>query len=124
MTATASSFQVTVTVTDNNDGTLDVAVTYPDGANGVLAFANSYNTNEVSVAFAGAKKIDAGEWVDGPSLEDIAGAFTFTLSGVDEEGNPAPVPDNATATNDASGQHRVFAHHLHARQRVRRRGPG
>lgn len=40
-------------------------------------------------------------------LADIAGKYTFTLTGVDEDGNDAPLPNNATgsakANNDASG---------------------
>ena len=41
VTQTASSFNFTVTVTDNGDGTLSAIVNYPAGG---LAFVNTYNT--------------------------------------------------------------------------------
>ena len=105
VTATASSFQITVVVTDNNDGTLSAQVAqYPDGSNSALAFANIYNTNSVDMTFVGAKQIDNGGWTDAPTLAQIAGEYTFTLSGVEEgTDNPAPLPADPTATNDATG---------------------
>lgn len=107
ITASTSSFQVTVVVTDNNNGTYGVAVTYPDGSGDTLAFANTYQTNEVPLAVSGAKVINANGWSDAPDLKDIAGQYTFTLSGVDEDGNSAPLPGGATgsvtANNDAAG---------------------
>lgn len=105
VTATASSFQITVVVTDNNDGTLSAQVAqYPDGSNSALAFANTYNTNSVDMTFVGAKQIDNGGWTDAPTLAQIAGEYTFTLSGVEEgTDNPAPLPADPTATNDATG---------------------
>ena len=107
ITPSTSSFQVTVVVTDNNDGTYGVAVTYPDGSGDALAFANTYQTNEVPLTVSGKKAIDANGWSDAPDLADIAEQYTFTLSGVDENGNPAPLPSGAegsvTANNDAAG---------------------
>lgn len=104
VTPTASSFQITVVVTDNNNGKLSAEVTqYPDDSNNTLAFANTYNTNTVAVSFSGAKRIDNGGWADAPTLAQIAGEYTFTLSGVDENGNAAPLPADPTATNDATG---------------------
>lgn len=105
VTATASSFQITVVVTDNNDGKLSAQVAqYPDGSNSALAFANIYNTNSVDMTFVGAKQIDNGGWTDAPTLAQIAGEYTFTLSGVEEgTDNPAPLPADPTATNDATG---------------------
>lgn len=107
ITPSTSSFQVTVVVTDNNDGTYGVAVTYPDGSGDALAFANTYQTNEVPLTVSGKKAIDANGWSDAPDLADIAEQYTFTLSGVDENGNPAPLPGSAegsvTANNDAAG---------------------
>lgn len=107
ITPSTSSFQVTVVVTDNNDGTYGVAVTYPDGSGDALAFANTYQTNEVPLTVSGKKAIDANGWSDAPDLADIAEQYTFTLSGVDENGNPAPLPGGAegsvTANNDAAG---------------------
>ena len=107
ITPTSSSFTVNVVVTDNNDGTLRIDVTYPQGSNGTLAFVNTYEAEEVPLTIVGQKKIDNGGWADAPTLADIAGKYTFTLTGVDEDGNDAPLPNNATgsakANNDASG---------------------
>lgn len=107
ITPTASSFTVNVVVTDNNDGTLSVAVTYPQDSNNTLSFVNTYEAEEVPLSIRGKKQIDNGGWADAPTLADIAGKYTFTLTGVDEDGNDAPLPGNATdsvtANNDASG---------------------
>lgn len=107
ITPTASSFTVNVVVTDNNDGTLGIDVTYPQDSNDTLAFVNTYEAEEVPLNIAGKKQIDNGGWADAPTLADIAGKYTFTLTGVDEDGNEAPLPNNATgsatANNDASG---------------------
>lgn len=107
ITPTSSSFTVNVVVTDNNDGTLGIDVTYPRDSNDTLAFVNTYEAEEVPLNIAGKKQIDNGGWADAPTLADIAGKYTFTLTGVDEDGNDAPLPGNATdsvtANNDASG---------------------
>lgn len=99
ITPSTSSFQIAVTVTDNDDGTLSVSVTYPEGSDDTLTFANTYQTNEMSVNFNGAKLIDINGFNTAPTLVDVEGAYTFTLTG--EEG--APMPDSTTANNDATG---------------------
>lgn len=99
VTAIEGSFQITVTVTDNNDGTLDIAVTYPEGSNDSLTFRNAYGAGEDGTAvlnIKGAKDLDVES---GNNVPDIAGRYTFELSG--SEG--APMPDNTTAKNDAAG---------------------
>lgn len=99
VTAIEASFQITVTVTDNNDGTLSIAVTYPEGSNDNLTFRNAYGAGEDGTAvlnIKGAKDLDVES---GNNAPDIAGKYTFELSG--SEG--APMPDNTTATNDAAG---------------------
>lgn len=99
VTAIESSFQITVTVTDNNDGTLSIAVTYPEGSNDNLTFRNAYGAGEDGTAvlnIKGAKDLDVES---GNNAPDIAGKYTFELSG--SEG--APMPDNTTAKNDAAG---------------------
>ena len=68
ITPTASSFTVNVVVTDNNDGTLGIDVTYPQGSNGTLAFVNTYEAEEVPLTIVGQKKIDNGGWADAPTL--------------------------------------------------------
>lgn len=107
ITPTSSSFTVNVVVTDNNDGTLGIDVTYPRDSNDTLAFVNTYEAEEVPLNIAGKKQIDNGGWADAPTLAGIADKYTFTLTGVDEDGNEAPLPNDATgsvtANNDASG---------------------
>lgn len=49
VTAAASSFGITVKVTDNGKGGLDVAVTYPEGSDGTLSFVNGYSAGEATV---------------------------------------------------------------------------
>lgn len=107
ITTTAPSFTVNVVVTDNNDGTLGIDVTYPQDSNDTLSFVNTYEAEEVPLAINGKKQIANGGWADAPTLADIEGKYTFTLTGVDEDGNEAPLPGDATgsvtASNDASG---------------------
>ena len=98
VTAIADSFAITVTVTDNNDGTLGIAVAYPDGGNG-LTFRNAYGEGDegkATVNVAGTKTLEVES---GNNAPDIAGKYTFTLTG--SEG--APMPEKTTATNDAAG---------------------
>ena len=88
------SFQITVTVTDNGDGTLDIQVTYPEGG---LSFVNTYGQDaQADITVNGAKVLDAAEGLSAP---DITGKFTFTIQG--SEG--APMPQNTTAVNDEAG---------------------
>lgn len=105
VTATASSFDITVKVTDNGKGGLDVAVVYPEGSDGTLSFVNGYGTNEATVDLAGTKTLALGQAGLGLAQADIAGKYTFKIEPLD--GAPAPV--NASdktvteATNDAAG---------------------
>ena len=98
-----TSFQVTVNVTDNNDGTLTVAVVYPEGSNDTLAFANSYGKTATALVNVDGSKLYDHPTGTGYNAPDIAGKFTFTLTGTDEDGNPAPLPEKTVATNDAAG---------------------
>ncbi len=92
--AQASTFGVTVNVTDNGDGTLTCDVAYPDGG---LAFVNEYQPTEATISLTGTKSLNVPEGLTGPA--DITGKFTFTATG--EEG--APMPERTSATNDGSG---------------------
>lgn len=94
VTATASNFDITVKVTDNGKGGLDVAVAYPDGSDGTLSFVNGYGTNEATVDLAGTKTLALGQAGLGLTQADIAGKYTFKVEPLD--GAPAPV--------DASGK--------------------
>lgn len=105
VTATSSSFDITVKVTDNGKGGLDVAVTYPDGSDGKLPFVNGYGTNEATVDLAGTKTLALGQAGLGLTQADIAGKYTFKIEPLD--GAPAPVDASGKtvteAVNDAAG---------------------
>lgn len=105
VTAAASSFDITVKVTDNGRGGLDVAVVYPEGSDGKLSFVNGYGTNEATVDFAGTKTLALGQAGLGLTQADIAGKYTFKIEPLD--GAPAPVDDSGKtvteAANDAAG---------------------
>ena len=105
VTATASSFDITVKVTDNGKGGLDVAVVYPEGSDGTLSFVNGYGTNEATVDLAGTKTLALGQAGLGLTQVDIAGKYTFKITPLD--GAPAPVDASGKtvteATNDAAG---------------------
>lgn len=105
VTATASSFDITVKVTDNGKGGLDTAVTYPEGSDGTLSFVNGYGTNEATVDLAGTKTLALGQAGLGLTQADIEGKYTFKIEPLD--GAPAPVDASGKtvteATNDAVG---------------------
>lgn len=105
VTATASSFDITVKVTDNGRGGLDVAVTYPEGSDGKLSFVNGYGTNEATVDLAGTKTLALGQAGLGLTQADIEGKYTFKIEPLD--GAPAPVDASGKtvteAVNDAAG---------------------
>ena len=105
VTATASSFDITVKVTDNGKGGLDAAVAYPEGSDGKLPFANGCGTNEATVDLAGTKTLALGQAGLGLTQADIAGKYIFKIEPLD--GAPAPVDASgktvAEATNDAAG---------------------
>lgn len=94
----AAGFQLTVTVTDNGNGTLGIVVAYPGGGDG-LTFRNTYGEDDQGKAtlnINGTKTLDVQSGNNAPSIE---GKYTFTLTG--SEG--APMPATTEAHNDASG---------------------
>ena len=105
VTAATSSFGITVKVTDNGKGGLDVAVTYPEGSDGTLSFVNGYSAGEATVDIAGTKTLALGQAGLGLTQADIAGRYTFKIEPLD--GAPAPVDASGKtvteATNDAAG---------------------
>ena len=105
VTATASSFGITVKATDNGKGGLDVAVDYPGGSDGTLSFVNGYGTNEATVDIAGTKTLALSQAGLGLAQADIAGKYTFKIEPLD--GAPALVDASGKtvteATNDAAG---------------------
>ena len=105
VTAAASSFDITVKVTDNGKGGLDVAVAYPEGSDGTLSFVNGYRADEATVDLAGTKTLALSQAGLGLTQADIAGKYTFKIEPLD--GAPAPVDASGKtvteATNDAAG---------------------
>lgn len=104
VTPVAASFTVKVLVTDSGTGSLDARVVYPEGSDGSLEFRNAYGTGvggatELAVGGAKVLKVESGE-----TAPDIAGKFTFTLTGSKDAPMPEGAKDGAkTAVNDASG---------------------
>lgn len=94
VSATTWSFGFKVIVVDNGDGTLTAK---PDYGGVEPVFENVYGADAVDAALVGTKKLQAAE---GLTPADIAGKFTFTVT-ADEAG--APMPERATAANDAAG---------------------
>ena len=93
---TSGTFDFTVTVTDNGDGTLTAVTNYPDGKS-KFGFVNQYGTDDVDVNVTGSKTLSHAE---GLTPNDITGKFTFTITALTDG---APMPDNTTAKNDAAG---------------------
>ena len=92
---TSGTFDFTVTVTDNGDGTLTAVTNYPDGKS-KFGFVNQYGTDDVDVNVTGSKTLSHAE---GLTPNDIAGKFTFAIAAADG----TPMPENTTAVNDAAG---------------------
>lgn len=105
VTAAASSFGITVKVTDNGKGGLDVAVVYPEGSGGTLSFVNGYNAGEATVDLVGTKTLALHQAGLGLTQADIADKYTFKIEPLN--GAPAPVDASGKtvteATNDAAG---------------------
>ena len=94
----AAGFQITVTVTDNGDGTLGISVAYPDGSDG-LTFRNTYGEGQTGQATLNINGTKTLRVASGDNAPDIEGKYTFTLTG--SEG--APMPATTEAHNDAAG---------------------
>ena len=94
VSATAAAIDAYVTVVDNGDGTLTATAVYGDAGN---KFVNAYTAAPVEASLVGKKNLQVPK---GLTPADIAGKFTFTVTG--EEG--APMPANASVTNDAKGK--------------------
>lgn len=93
-----TTYTIVTTISDNGKGQL--AATHElKGAKDVksIEFKNAYTTNAAEASLTGIKNLQVP---DGLTPADITGKFTFTVTG--EEG--APMPANASATNDAKGK--------------------
>lgn len=93
-----TTYTIVTTISDNGKGQL-VATHELKGAEDVksIEFKNAYTANAAEASLAGIKNLQVA---DGLTPTDIAGKFTFTVTG--EEG--APMPANASVTNDAKGK--------------------
>lgn len=93
-----TTYTVVTTIADNGKGQL-VATHELKGAKDVksIEFKNAYTTNAAEASLAGIKNLQVA---DGLTPADIAGKFTFTVTG--EEG--APMPASTSVTNDAKGK--------------------
>ena len=105
VTAAVSSFGITVKVTDNGKGGLDVTVVYPEGSDGTMSFVNAYSAGEATVDLAGTKTLALSQAGLGLTQAGIAGKYTFKIEPLD--GAPAPVDASGKtvteAANDAAG---------------------
>ena len=93
-----ATYIIVTTIADNGKGQL-VATHELKGAKDAksIKFKNVYTTNAAEVSLVGKKNLQVA---DGLTPADIAGKFTFTVTG--EDG--APMPANASVTNDAKGK--------------------
>lgn len=102
VTPRKASFNFTITVVDNGDGSLTATASLPEDA----GFINTYtSTGEggqpVTVTPAGTKVIDAEDGLT-PDLDALEGKFEFTLTS-DDPNAPMPAEGGEVATNDAQG---------------------
>lgn len=96
VSAVTNSYDFTVTVTDNGNGTLTAVTNYPEDKN-KFEFVNQYGASSVPVEITGSKTLS---YEEGLTPDSIAGKFTFALEALTEG---APMPENTTAVNDAAG---------------------
>ena len=94
-----TTYTIVTTISDNNKGQLVATHELQGAAEDVksIKFENSYTATPVAASLVGKKNLQVP---DGLTPADIAGKFTFTVTG--EEG--APMPANASVTNDAKGK--------------------
>lgn len=99
-----TSADIVIRVTDNGTGKLSAEAVYPE--NGVV-FQNTYGAGaSAETTLKGDKTVRAESGDNPPTSEDIAGRYTFTVTGTDEDGNALPaelMPERTSVTNDASG---------------------
>ena len=98
ITYDGTTYTIVTTISDNGKGQL-VATHELKDAKDVksIKFKNAYTTNAAEASLVGIKNLQVA---DGLTPADIAGKFTFTVTG--EDG--APMPANASVHNDADGK--------------------
>ena len=91
-------YTIVTTISDNGKGQL-VATHKLQGAEDVksIKFKNAYTANAVEASLVGKKNLQVP---DGLTPADIAGKFTFTVTGEDD----APMPTSTSVTNGADGK--------------------
>lgn len=99
ITYDGTTYTIVTTISDNNKGQLVATHKLKGAAEDVksIKFENSYTATPAEASLAGIKNLQVA---NGLTPADIAGKFTFTVTG--EEG--APMPANASVTNDAKGK--------------------
>lgn len=94
-------YTIVTTISDNGKGQLVATHELNDAKDDKdaesIEFKNAYTTNATEASLAGIKNLQVD---DALTPADITGKFTFTVTG--EEG--APMPANASVTNDAKGK--------------------
>lgn len=90
-----AAYTIVTTIADNGKGQLVATHELKDVKS--IEFKNAYTTNAAEASLTGIKNLQVP---DGLTPADIAGKFTFTVTG--EEGTPMPA--NASVTNDAKGK--------------------
>lgn len=88
-------YTIVTTISDNGKGQLVATHELKDAKS--IKFENAYTTNDAEASLVGIKNLQVP---DGLTPADIAGKFTFTVTG--EEG--APMPASRSVHNDADGK--------------------
>ena len=99
ITYSDAKYTIETTISDNNKGQLVATHKLKGAAEDVksIKFENSYTATPAEASLVGKKNLQVP---DGLTPADIAGKFTFTVTG--EEG--APMPASTSVTNDAKGK--------------------
>lgn len=98
ITYDGTTYTIVTTISDNSKGQLVATHELKDAKDPKsIEFKNAYTTNAAEASLAGIKNLQVA---DGLTPADIAGKFTFTVTG--EEG--APMPASASVHNDADGK--------------------
>lgn len=92
-------YTIVTTISDDGKGQLVATHKLKGAAEDVksIKFENSYTATPVAASLVGKKNLQVP---DGLTPADIAGKFTFTVTGEES----APMPANASVTNDAKGK--------------------
>ena len=91
-------YTIVTTISDNGKGQLVATHELKDAKDAKsIEFKNAYTTNAAEASLVGIKNLQVA---DGLTPADIAGKFTFTVTGEED----APMPASASVHNDADGK--------------------